>query len=236
MRLSPPPSKRENPANLWTSWDNLPPKIIGADGQRPYRRSEFFWSNLVDGWLRQNHGARSSQAINPPAEWLERATSDFSHVSFVIADTRNRVENAESIPAEEERRVILTLNSRITFEGSTFPGMARFRNAVFLRSISFQEAEFRGSAKFHNVQFFGEASFEKSTFFGHVAFRDASFRKEAQFENSSFLRDITFRGANFHQGAWFQSTTYPRDCAFSRRELFAQCFFRQSHLLRPRSI
>ncbi len=84
----------------------------------------------------------------------------------------------------------------VSFRGSTFKKIARFRATQFMGKAIFRDVVFKHNANFRSAQFVGNANFKNSKFnrnaifnnvqfIGRVSFKDTTFRRNESFDNAT---------------------------------------------------
>jgi Pentapeptide repeats (9 copies) len=110
----------------------------------------------------------------------------------------------------------------VHFDGVTFQGPTRFREATFKGDARFAESPFTGEATTFKGEtwFFPETTFEqdawfaKATFQDSVWFNEATFQSRAGFGETTFTGEASFAGATFQKGAEFDQATFKSHAAF----------------------
>lgn len=83
----------------------------------------------------------------------------------------------------------------VSFKGSVFNKVVRFRNTQFMGNANFRNVKFKSDVSFRGVQFLGKAVFKNTTFNKTVNFRNSIFSGSVTFDKADFNSKYQFAGA-----------------------------------------
>lgn len=139
---------------------------------------------------------------NPQCQrWLERATVDFSGLTFIANDApASQPSLANQDNPLDVANIIFQRGLNIDFRDWIFPGDVRFDEAIFKAPALFNNAIFMGTAWFNDCVFENAAWFQNATFQGTASFHQVDFKSFADFQKSTFDAQANFESVRVQRG------------------------------------